>query len=382
MKAHRFPHLLLVLLLVTACAAPEEVGGDDDALADEASQDDTDDTDDAPDDDTDDAPDDGADDAGDDEAAGDDGDAGSDADLPEFVTIGTGGTGGDAYPIGGGVASLLNERLDTTVTAESTGGSVENVRLIVQGDSEFGQIQSDVAFEACNGEGPFADDGPLDLTTYLVMYPNVNALITPTSSGIESYDDLAGHRVGVGDQGSGTDLMASRILEAMGIAYDDFSVSYLSLGDQTAAMRDGQIDAAFWSGPRTGGTSSLADLASSEQINWELTPTEEQIAAVEEALPYYTADNIPSGAYSGMDTDMTTFVVYHTYLGTPDLSEDAVYDIVSTILSELDELSRIHPAVEDIEPENILEAQCPVHPGAARAYAEMGVDIPDELIAD
>lgn len=377
MKRTRSPHRLLpsaliLLLLLTACAAPEEVA-DAEPEAETPADEPEADADDPVTDETD------ADEAATDEA--DEADAEAAADLPEFITIGTGGTGGDAYPIGGGVASLLNERLGATVTAEATGGSVENVRLIDQGDSEFGQIQSDVAFEACTGAGPFSEDGPLDLTTYLVMYPNVNALITPQDSGIDSYDDLAGRRVGVGDQGSGTDLMASRILEAMGMSYDDFSVSYLSLGDQTAAMRDGQLDAAFWSGPRTGGTSSLADLASSEPINWELAPTDEQVAAVEDALPYYTADVIPEGAYTGMETDMLTFVVYHTYLGTPDLSEDAVYDIVSTILTELEELSRVHPAVEDIAPENILESQCPVHPGAARAYAEMGVDVPEDLIA-
>lgn len=300
---------------------------------------------------------------------------------PKFISIGTGGTGGTAYPVGGAFSSILSKKLDVKVTAETTGGSIDNIRLVAEGEVDMGQIQADVAYEGCHGKGRFDGQRLDNVNTYVVLYPNVLAPVWLNGSGIDSVSDLKGKTVGVGDQGSGTDLFAEKALGALGITYDDISVNHLPLADQTSAFRDGQLDAAFWSSPRVGGTASLIDLAATEDVAWTGFTKEEQ-QKIADRYPYYDAGVIPSGTFKGQDEDFPVAVVWHNYLGRADLSEDFVYRLVKNILASADEVAKSQPAIADVAPENIQYTQCPVHPGAARAYREAGYDVPDELVAD
>lgn len=303
------------------------------------------------------------------------------ADNPPFLSIGTGGTGGTAYPVGAAFGSILSEELDgTRVTAETTGGSVDNVRLVADGKVDMGQIQADVAYEACNGVGAF-DGEPLDVNTYVVMYANVLAPVWLEGSGISSLQDLKGKTVGVGDVGSGTDLFARAALEANGVTYDDFKVTNLPLDGQAAAFRDNQLDAAFWSSPRVGGTASLIDLAATSDVDWTGF-SEEELKNIADEYPYYAPGVIPADTFPGQTEDFPIATVWHNYLGRPDLPEDLVYDIVTTVLENAEQVSSSQPALADLVPENIQYAQCPIHSGAARAYEDAGADVPDELIAD
>lgn len=323
----------------------------------------------------------GADDAGN-GGSGGGGGGGDTSDWPDFLSIGTGGTGGTAYPVGSAFADILTDALgDINVTAETTGGSVDNIRLVADGEVDMGQIQADVAYEGCNGTGAFEGQALDNVNTYVVMYSNVLAPVWLEGSGIESLQDLAGKTVGVGDAGSGTDLFAQAVLQANGMSYEDFEEVHLPLDDQVAAFRDGQIDAAFWSSPRVGGTASLIDLASTESVDWTGF-SEEELANLAEEYPYYEGGVIPADTFTGQDEDFPVGLVWHNYLGRADLPEDLVYEIVSTILERAPEVAESQPAVGDLVPENIQYAQCPVHPGAARAYADAGFDVPEELIAD
>ena len=316
-----------------------------------------------------------ADDAEEPEADADDGE------RPEFIAIGTGGTGGTAYPMGGAVAAMLGREMSgvTSASAETTGGSIENIRLVHDGQVEFGQIQADVAYEGCNGIGRFEGD-PQNVYTYVTLYPNVLVPIWLEGSDINDMQDFVGKRVGVGDAGSGTDLFAEAVVTANGLSYDDFNVQHLPLDGQTAAFRDGQLDAAFWSSPRVGGTASLHDLAASANVNWSGF-SEEELANIDATYPYYSSGVIPAETFTNQPNDLPVATVWHNYLGRTDLADDYVYEIVSLILANVDVAAGAHPAGGDIDPSNIVHAQCPVHPGAARAHADAGFEVPEELIA-
>jgi TRAP transporter TAXI family solute receptor len=300
--------------------------------------------------------------------------------FPSFISIGTGGTGGTAYPIGGVFSSVLSESIDgVTFTAETTGGSIDNVRLVANGEVQMGQIAADVAYEACNGEGRFEGE-PLDVSTYVVLYPNVLFPIWLESSDIESVADFPGHTVGVGDAGSGSDLFAQNAFNVLGLEDDSMEIVHLPFSDQTAAFRDNQLDAAFWASPRVGGTASLIDLAATADVDWSGFTPEQQEQMAEE-YPYYSAGVIDAGTFRGQDADLPVVAVWHNYLGSLDLPEELVYQIVSTILSNAEEAADGQPSASDIAAENIQYAPCPIHPGAARAYQEAGADVPDEMIA-
>ncbi|WP_427197741.1 TAXI family TRAP transporter solute-binding subunit [Ornithinimicrobium sp. Y1847] len=302
------------------------------------------------------------------------------ADAPAFFSIGTGGTGGTAYPVGGAYAGILTSNVEgTTFTAEATGGSVENVRLIGEGEIDMGQIQADTASQGCNGEGVFEDAIPI--TTYAVLYPNTLAYVRLANSGIESLEDAKGTALSVGDQGSGTDLAAQAVLEANGMSYSDFDINYLSLADQATAFRDRQISSAFWSPPRLGAQSSLIDLSSDQAIDWRgFTDEEMENAAAEH--PYYTPGVIPAETYNNQPEDFPVLLIWHTYQGRADLPEDFVYEVTKQLIEHAEVVSAQQVALGDFDVDNIQYAPCPIHPGAARAYQEAGATVPDELIAD
>ncbi|MCH8506623.1 MAG: TAXI family TRAP transporter solute-binding subunit, partial [Ectothiorhodospiraceae bacterium] len=178
----------------------------------------------------------------------------------ERLSIATGGTGGVYYPIGGGLAELINRHIDGySAVAEVTGASVENMGLIFRGDSDLALVLADTAYQAYNGTGAFEGRQIENTRALASVYPNAVQLVTLAGSGVESVQDLKGKRVSVGAPGSGTELNARALLEANGLSYDDIRVQRLNFNETADALRDGDIDAGFWSvGPPT---SSILNLA-------------------------------------------------------------------------------------------------------------------------
>ena len=175
------------------------------------------------------------------------------------LSIATGGTGGVYYPYGGGLAELVNKYIDGyDAVAEVTGASVENVGLVFRGDSDMALALADTVLAAYEGTGDFEGRQTDNLRALSSIYPNAVQIVTLADSGITSLADLSGKRVSVGAPGSGTELSAETILNANGITYDDIDERRLNFNETANALRDGQIDAGFWSvGPPT---SSILDL--------------------------------------------------------------------------------------------------------------------------
>jgi len=297
--------------------------------------------------------------------------------VPEFVTIATGGTGGVYYPIGGAMGSMLANEIDgvNSGTAETTGGSVENLQLLGEQRTTLAMAMNDAVYNAVNGEGDFEE--PQDVCTIAIMYPNVLQVATTADTGIKTYQDLAGERVSVGDAGSATELMFNNVVNTIGMSFDDFAeAQHLPFDAQTTAIRNGQLEAGAW--VVAPGASSIQDLASSE--NLVILPlAEDQLAKITEKYPYYIATELEPGTYDGQEEAVPVAATWNSLLMSSNANQDFVAEVTRAVHENIDALAGGHPAAEQIAPENITDAVAPVCEGSMAYFEEQGVEIPQDL---
>lgn len=301
------------------------------------------------------------------------------------LSIATGGTGGVYFPTGGAYAEVINNHVEGfSAVAEVTGASVENVGLIARGDSDIALALADTVFQAYTGTGRFGPDADLPQLSSLralgSAYPNAIHLVTLEGSGISSLADLAGKRVSMGAPGSGTEVSAAAILEANGLTYDDFDEQLLNFNETADALRDGQIDAGFWSvGPPT---SSILSLAETRDINI-IAFSEEEIANALSANEVFAAYTLPGGTYTGQDEDVLTIGTPNVIVVSEEMDADLAYNIISAIYTNIADVIAVHPSATNTTPEFSLAATpIPFHEGALRYYEEQGMDVPDNLMTD
>jgi TRAP transporter TAXI family solute receptor len=291
------------------------------------------------------------------------------------LSIATGGTGGVYYPYGGALANLLSDNLeDTEVTAEETSASVDNMYLIETNDADLAFVLADTAFDAVNGNAPF--EAPINGMALATLYNNYTQIVVNADAGISSIADLAGKRVSVGSPGSGTEVIANRILEVSGIDPESgIEVERLGAAESADALRDGNIDAFFWSGGLP--TAAITDLASTPNISIGLLPHGEVATALQEAYgPFYATSMIPAGTYPGQDADVEVVVVPNVLVVNGDMDEQLAYDITRIMFEGQADLAAAHPAANDLTLENAVQnSPIPYHPGAVRYYEEQGMTV-------
>lgn len=301
----------------------------------------------------------------------------------QSLSIATGGTGGTYYPVGGAYAELVNEHIDGyTAAAEVTGASVENAGLIARGDSDIALALGDTVLQAYTGTGAFGGEGEppqlSNLRALGIAYPNAIQLVTLADSDIHSLADLEGARVSVGAPGSGTEVSAQAILEANGITYDDIDEQRLNFNETASALRDGDIDAGFWSvGPPT---SSILDLATTRDIRLVSLEGEELENALG-ASDVFVEYTLPGGTYTGVEEDVTTVGTPNVILVAAEMDEQLAYDFLDALYSNIDDVIAVHPSGNDTTPEFALSASpIPLHAGAVRYYQDQGYEVPERLL--
>jgi uncharacterized protein len=289
------------------------------------------------------------------------------AELPEFVSILTGGTGGTYYPLGGAFASIISDELGIEATAQSTGASAENMTTLKAGDAEIAFTQTDIASYAKDGAAMFEGNAVENVQAIGTLYPETIQIVTTADTGIKSVEDLKGKKVSIGAPGSGTALNAEQILEVHGLTLDDIEKQDLSFDESTAGIQDGAIDAAFvTAGAPTG---AVEGLSASEDV--VIVPIEQdKIDALIEKYPYYIQDEVPSGTY-GLDAAVPTVAVSAMLAVVDSLSEDAVYQMTKAIFENLDKVT--HAKGKVIDPAKAKEGTgIDIHPGAQKYYDEKG----------
>ena len=290
------------------------------------------------------------------------------------LSIATGGTGGVYYPYGGGIAQVLTTHLPgVDATAEVTGASVDNLKFIRQGTSDLAFTMADAAHDAAAGRGVFAEFGPVPARALAVLYANYMHLVTLAGSGITRVADLQGRVVSVGSAGAGGALQAERILRAAGLdPVRDIRREQLGVAQAVDALKDGKLDAFFWSGGLP--TAAIQDLVSTRGISARFLPLDDVLPALQQAHgpDLYYRSVIPRQVYGTADDTPVVAVANMLVVGA-DMPEPLAYDITRVIFEQQAVLARIHPQGRELSIERArIGATIPFHPGAIRFYRERG----------
>lgn len=293
------------------------------------------------------------------------------------LSIATGGTGGVYYPMGGGIAAALSKNVPgLDATAEVTGGSVDNLKLIGSGKPYIGLTMVDATLDAFNGQGKFAGN-KVPVRTLMVLYPNRMHVVSVEGRGINKISDLKGKRVSTGSPGSATEVMAFRVIEAAGLDKDkDMRRERLGASESVNAVKDGKIDAFFWVGGLP--TAAVTDLANTPGTKIKMVDHADLVPAMNKKYGnLYVQDTISKDTYRGMDTDNKQATVMNILVANANMSDKIAYDVVKTIFDKRDDLINVHKEARNFVLENQKSSASPVpfHPGAIKYFAERGVKI-------
>lgn len=291
------------------------------------------------------------------------------------MTIVTGGTGGVFYPYGGGLARILSDRGDNIqATAQVTGGSVDNCKLVHAGDAEIGFATVDSAYDAIEGVAAYAEDGPQDVRTLMVLYDSFFHVIGSESAGVASIADLRGKRVSVGSAGSSTETIGDRVLEAAGLdPQTDVIRDNLSVAESAAALQDGKIAAFFWIGGVP--TAAVRDLGTTGQVPLVFIPTSAELAAMEAQYPgQYRPFLLAANTYPGQATDVQGLGVANILVVNTNTEDETITRILTTIFDNLGEVHQIHAEARKLELQTAaIQTAVPFHQAAEAFYREKGV---------
>ena len=287
------------------------------------------------------------------------------------LSVATGGTGGVYAVYGGGLADLMSKNLEGyKATAETTSASVDNIKLIANKDSDIAFSLADTAIDGVEGRESFDEKQPI--RALAEIYTNYTQIGTTAGKGIEKVTDLKGKRVSVGDPGSGTEVIAVRLLEAAGLDPDkDIKRSQLGVDESVNAVRDGTIDAFFWSGGLP--TGAVTDLATTEDIR--MVPNAEYASKLRAKYgDAYQATTIPKDTYKGLPADVKTIGVPNVLVVHEEMDKKLAHDITKLMFDQKERLVAVHPEAKNLELERAQNVVAPIelHPGAQQYYEEAG----------
>jgi TRAP transporter TAXI family solute receptor len=293
-----------------------------------------------------------------------------------FITVGTGGVTGVYFPAGGAICRLVNKgRKEHNIrcTVESTGASVFNVNAIRSGDLNFGIVQSDVQYYAYNGVEQFKDAGPdPDLRVLFSLQSEAFTLVARKDANINTFDDLPGKRMNIGDPGSGNRNTLELLMKDYGWTPETFQLATdLKPAEMAPALCDNKIDAFVYVIGHPNGSITEASTTCDSHVVPVTGPT---VEAFINKYPFYPIAVIPGKMYKGTDTDVTTFGPRATFMASSKLSEEVAYQVTKAVMSNLDEFKALHPALSSLTPENMLEGNSvPFHDGAVKYFKEIGL---------
>jgi len=291
-------------------------------------------------------------------------------------SIVTGGTGGVWYPLGGAIGGVIGKNVpNTDATSEATTAAIDNLKLLAAG-------KAGMAF-AYDYHAVWANDGKIaalgkkqPVRVVLSFYEQPLHIVTKEGTGIKSVMDLRKRRVSVGAPNSGTEEQADYVLKALGIDWNkDLSREKLGASESVAALKDGKIDAFFWSGAVP--TSSIIDLASTPGLKMVLLPVGGEIGdKIMQANPAVFHKTVfAKGAYSGLDKDVETIAITAVLSAMEAFPADRMYQIVSAIFANTMEISAVWKEATKLTPERSIGQMSPetvkyLHPGAEKFFKE------------
>lgn len=300
------------------------------------------------------------------------------ASAVEVLTMGTGGTAGTYYAFGSEIAGLWNNSdLGVEVTPMVTGASKANIVSIHDGEMQLGWSQNDTIFYAYNADPEIFEGEKFDnFYAMAALYPEAVQLVVAADSSIKNIEDLKGKSISIGAAGSGTSVNAMQILELAGLKLDDVKAQYLSFDASADAFQNMTIEAFFVTAgiPNTGIIS-----AAIKRAVRVISLTDEQMERLQAKYPFYVPVELKGGTYTGQDDDIIIPSITAVIIVSKDLSEDMVYNLTKTLFEKADDLT--HDKARVLDPQFAVQGiPCPIHPGAAKYFTEVGVEIPEQSL--
>lgn len=298
--------------------------------------------------------------------------------VPQDLVMGTGSTGGTYFALGGAMANAINDKLadkKITITAQSTGASVENMNLINAGEMDLGIAMNNVAANAFDGAGAFSSP-VTNVSSIGVVYNEVYQIVANAATGAKNVEDLKGKKVAIGPAGSGTLGLSQKIFTAAGLDPNkDIQPQSDSFGDAATKMQDGHIDAAC--NVLAVPASSIIEMTTSMKLAY-VNISDDILETLQATEPYFVRKVIPAGTYDGQTEDINTITCKAALYCRADLDEETVYQITKAFYESGDVIAAAHATGKEVQLEGCLEGiTTPIHPGAARYYKEMGITVPD-----
>jgi uncharacterized protein len=294
-------------------------------------------------------------------------------------SIVTGGTGGVWYPLGGAIGGVIGKHVpNTEASSEATTAAIDNMKLLSAGKAGMAFAYDYHIFWANEGRVP-GISGKHKIRLAMAFYEQPLHIVTTDSTGITSVMQLKGKRVSVGAPNSGTEEQAEYVLKSLGIDWNkDLKKEKLGAGESVSALKDGKIDAFFWSGAIP--TASIIDMASTPGAKMVLLPVEGEIAAkIMKGNPgVFHKTVFPKGCYSGVDRDINAIAITAVLQVMDTFPEDRLYMILKAIFDNKDELSAVWKGAATLTPEKAVRQVTPaalkyIHPGARKFFKEKGV---------
>ncbi|MDF2521488.1 MAG: transporter solute receptor, family [Clostridia bacterium] len=288
------------------------------------------------------------------------------------LILATGGTSGTYYPFGGAMAQIFNSKIENmNVTAQATGASVENLKLIGKKEAELAIVQNDLTDYAYNGTEAFKDGKIENVRVIATLYPEVIQIVSTADSGIASIQDIKGKKFSVGAPGSGVEANARQILDSVGMTYNDFSANYLSFSESADSLKDKHIDGfLFMSGIPN---AAIQDTATTSSLNF-VSMSDDMIKTLTTKYPFFTAFTIPAGTYKGQNAEVKTVAAKATLVVGAEVPDEVVYNITKALFENQPELATAHAKGKELNIEEAVKGiSVPFHPGAEKYYREKGI---------
>lgn len=295
----------------------------------------------------------------------------------KFITIGTGGVTGVYYPAGGAICRLVNRgRREHGIrcSVESTGGSVYNLNALRQGEIDIAAAQSDWQYHALRGSGPFKNLGPDEnLRSLFSLHSEPFTVIARADAGVNSFEDIKGKRVNIGNPGSGQRAMMEAIMAVKNWKRDDFKLlTELKASEQSQALCDNKIDVMIYSAGHPNGAVQEVTTSCPTKI---IPVADASIDKLIAQYPFYTYTTIPGGMYAGNPDDIKTFGVKATFVTSAKVDDDVIYRVVKSVFDNFDNFKTLHPVFATLDPKKLVREgnTAPLHPGAERYFKEKGM---------
>ena len=286
------------------------------------------------------------------------------------LVLATGGTAGTYYPFGGAMAKIWNSKIPgMNVTAQTTGASAENIRLVNKKEAELALVQSDTLDFAFNAKEAFKE--PLkEMGAIAVLYPEIIQVVVRADSPAKSFADLKGMKIGVGAPGSGTEANFRQLLDIYGLSKDDIKGQYLSFSESAEQFKDRHIDAFIVVAGIP--NSAIVDIATQHDIRI-LNIAGDAAKKLSEKYPFLAPAKIPANTYKNQAQDVETVAVNAVLIAGKELPVDVVYNLTKTLFENQADLASAHAKGKELNLQAAVKGvSIPFHPGAEKYYKEKG----------